>query len=90
MNHLPKNLARVVGPPGAVVRDGEPCAGIALLITAIFLVANTIRLAIYAKRKIIMTMKLVGATRMFIRLPFLVEGIIQVSWGGFSRRDLSI
>ena len=57
-------------------------AGVALLITAIFLVSNTIRLAIYAKRKIITTMKLVGATRMFIRLPFVVEGIIQGVLGG--------
>jgi cell division transport system permease protein len=57
-------------------------SGIALLITAIFLVSNTIRLAIYAKRKIITTMKLVGATRMFIRLPFLVEGIVQGVLGG--------
>ncbi|MGA9406600.1 MAG: permease-like cell division protein FtsX [Bacteroidota bacterium] len=56
--------------------------GVALLITAIFLVSNTIRLAIYAKRKIITTMKLVGATRMFIRLPFVVEGIIQGVVGG--------
>lgn len=57
-------------------------AGIALLITAIFLVSNTIRLAIYAKRKIITTMKLVGATRMFIRIPFVIEGIIQGVLGG--------
>jgi cell division transport system permease protein len=57
-------------------------SGIALLITAIFLVSNTIRLAIYAKRKIITTMKLVGATRMFIRLPFVVEGIVQGVLGG--------
>jgi len=57
-------------------------AGILLTIGAIFLVSNTIRLAIYAKRKIITTMKLVGATRMFIRLPFIVEGIVQGLLGG--------
>jgi cell division transport system permease protein len=57
-------------------------AGFLLTIGAIFLVSNTIRLAIYAKRKIIATMKLVGATRMFIRLPFIVEGIIQGLLGG--------
>ena len=51
-------------------------------ISAIFLVANTIRLAIYSKRKIIQTMKLVGATRMFIRMPFLLEGVIQGMIGG--------
>ena len=56
--------------------------GIIVSISAIFLVANTIRLAIYSKRKIIQTMKLVGATRMFIRMPFLLEGVIQGLAGG--------
>ncbi len=47
-----------------------------------FLVSNTIRLAIYAKRHTIRTMELVGATRSFIRVPFLLEGILQgVLWG---------
>ncbi|MEK6566825.1 MAG: FtsX-like permease family protein, partial [Bacteroidota bacterium] len=41
-----------------------------------------IRLAIYAKRKIIQTMKLIGATRSFIRTPFLLEGLIQGFLGG--------
>ncbi len=54
-------------------------AGIGLLIlfTAIVLVFNTIRLTIYAKRNIIRTMKLVGATNSFIRRPFLMEGFLQ-------------
>lgn len=56
--------------------------GIMLGISAIFLVSNTIRLAIYARRKIIQTMKLVGATRWFIRTPFLLEGMIQGLLGG--------
>ncbi|HEY5615545.1 MAG TPA: permease-like cell division protein FtsX [Bacteroidota bacterium] len=56
--------------------------GTFVAISAIFLVANTIRLAIYAKRKIIQTMKLIGATRMFIRIPFLLEGLLQGLIGG--------
>lgn len=56
--------------------------GAFIAISAIFLVANTIRLAIYAKRKIIQTMKLIGATRMFIRIPFLLEGLLQGLIGG--------
>lgn len=56
--------------------------GVILLIAAIFLVSNTIRLTIYAKRKMIATMKLVGATRGFIRAPFLVEGVLQGFLGG--------
>ena len=58
--------------------------GLGLLVglSAILLVSNTIRLAIYAKQRIIRTMELVGATRGFIRLPFLLEGIIQGLLGG--------
>lgn len=56
--------------------------GAFIAISAIFLVANTIRLAIYAKRKIIQTMKLIGATRMFIRIPFILEGLVQGLIGG--------
>ncbi len=56
--------------------------GVFIAVSAIFLVANTIRLAIYAKRKIIQTMKLIGATRMFIRIPFVVEGLLQGLLGG--------
>jgi cell division transport system permease protein len=58
--------------------------GIIIGISAIFLVSNTIRLAIYSKRKIIRTMKLVGATRWFIRLPFILEGILQGFAGGIT------
>ncbi|HTK82375.1 MAG TPA: permease-like cell division protein FtsX [Bacteroidota bacterium] len=56
--------------------------GILISISAIFLVSNTIRLAIYAKRKSIQTMKLVGASRWFVRAPFLVEGLFQGILGG--------
>jgi cell division transport system permease protein len=56
--------------------------GIFITISSVILVANTIRLAIYAKRKIIQTMKLIGATRGFIRLPFLLEGFLQGLLGG--------
>ncbi|MFO8231242.1 MAG: permease-like cell division protein FtsX [Longimonas sp.] len=48
-----------------------------VLIAALFLVGNTIRLTIYARRLLIRTMKLVGATDGFIRRPFLVEGALQ-------------
>ncbi len=56
--------------------------GLIISLSAIFLVSNTIRLAIYAKRRILHTMELVGATQWFIRLPFLLEGIIQGLVGG--------
>lgn len=51
--------------------------GLLILLAAVILVYNTIRLTIYAKKDLIRAMKLVGATNSFIRSPFVVEGIIQ-------------
>jgi cell division transport system permease protein len=51
--------------------------GVLVLLAALFLVGNTIRLTIYARRMLIRTMKLVGATNQFIRRPFLIEGLAQ-------------
>jgi cell division transport system permease protein len=52
--------------------------GIAILlgIASLFLVGNTIRLSIYARRREIEVMQLVGATNWFIRWPFVIEGIV--------------
>ncbi len=48
---------------------------IGLLFTAMFLISNTIKMTIFARRKEIEIMKLVGATNWFIRWPFLLEGL---------------
>jgi cell division transport system permease protein len=56
--------------------------GAFITISSVFLVANTIRLAIYAKRKIIQTMRLIGATKSFVRGPFVLEGLVQGFVGG--------
>lgn len=58
-------------------------AGILLSVVSILLIVNTIRLTIYAKRKLIKIMQLVGATRGFIVLPFLIQGFLQGLIGGF-------
>ena len=47
-----------------------------LVIISIFIISNTIKLTVYARRKEISIMKYVGATNGFIRWPFIVEGII--------------
>jgi cell division transport system permease protein len=47
-----------------------------LAVTTVFLIAHTIRLTVYVRRKEIMIMKYVGATDWFIRWPFLFEGLI--------------
>ena len=48
-----------------------------LLLSAAVLILNTIRLAIFARRREVSVMKLVGATNWFIRIPFMCEGIFQ-------------
>lgn len=50
---------------------------ILLLIGAVVLIWTTIRTAMYARRREIEVMKLVGATNWFIRIPFMIEGLIQ-------------
>jgi cell division transport system permease protein len=59
-------------------------AGLAILFTlaSIALVANTIRLSIFARRREVEVMKLVGATNWFIRWPFVIEGMVVGLLGG--------
>lgn len=48
-----------------------------LLLSATVLILNTIRMAIFARRREVSVMKLVGATNWFIRIPYITEGFIQ-------------
>jgi cell division transport system permease protein len=59
-------------------------AGLAtlLVLASVALIANTIRLSIYARRREVEVMKLVGATNWFIRWPFVIEGVIVGFFGG--------
>lgn len=50
---------------------------VVLGLSAVVLIANTIRLAIYARRDEVEIMKLVGASNWYIRIPFLLEGLIE-------------
>lgn len=54
---------------------------LALLVAVTLLIGNTIRTAIFARRREIEVMKLVGATNWFIRVPFMLEGFIQGTVG---------
>jgi len=53
-----------------------------LVLASVALVANTIRLSIFARRREVEVMKLVGATNWFIRWPFVIEGMIVGAMGG--------
>jgi cell division transport system permease protein len=53
-----------------------------LIVASLMLVGNTIRLSIYTRRREVEVMRLVGATRWFIRWPFMIEGIVVGFAGG--------
>lgn len=64
-----------------VIRNVGIAFIVALAFTAMFLIANTIKLTIVARRKEIEIMKLVGATNAFIRWPFFIEGLLMGGLG---------
>ena len=66
------NFVRIIGALSAGV----------FFIAMAFIVSNTIRLTVYARRREIKIMQLVGATNWFIRLPFFFEGMILGTIGG--------
>ena len=59
------------------IRFGFLSIFFALLFASLFLIVNTIRLATYARRREIEVMKLVGASNWFVRVPFMLEGMLQ-------------
>ncbi|HAY68596.1 MAG: permease-like cell division protein FtsX [Acidimicrobiaceae bacterium] len=56
--------------------------GMALLVSALLLVYNTIRTTIFARRREVEVMRLVGASNWYIRVPFMIEGTLQGLLGG--------
>ena len=61
----------------AVFRVGVMAVAIIMLVSAGALIGNTVRMAVFARRKEIGIMRLVGATNWFIRLPFVIEGVVE-------------
>ncbi len=66
---------RVIGFTSAV-KKGSVVAMAVLLLIAIFIIQNTIKLSVFAREKEIHIMKFVGATDRFIRTPFVIEGVM--------------
>ncbi len=73
-----KALQKITGK----INAGVIIAGAVALAAALLLIFNTIRTAMFARRREIEVMKLVGATNWFIRVPFMLEGLIQGLVGG--------
>lgn len=67
----------VISTLSGFVRSVTIAMSLVLLAVAVILIWNTIRTAIFARRREIEVMKLVGATDWFIRVPFIMEGLIQ-------------
>lgn len=59
-----------------VIRGVSVAGVIVLLMTAVFIISNAIKLTLYARRREIRIMKLVGATNWFIRVPLIIEGVV--------------
>jgi cell division transport system permease protein len=60
-----------------VFRVGVLLVSVVMLVSAAILIANTVRMGLFARRKEIGIMKLVGATNWRIRIPFLIEGLFE-------------
>jgi cell division transport system permease protein len=76
-----KDLLAFLDRQSSSLRAAGLAVGALVALSALFIVANTIRLAISARRKSVQAMKLVGASRLFVRAPFILEGAIQGALG---------
>jgi len=56
---------------------------IIILVVSVLIISNTVRLTIYAKKELIKSFQLVGATRSFIKTPFILEGVFHGLIGAF-------
>jgi cell division transport system permease protein len=77
-----KNYTRKALQLTSAVKWGGLAFAALLTIASVLLIANTIRLSLYARRREVEVMKLVGATDWFIRWPFVIEGVIVGAAGG--------
>lgn len=71
-----QDIVRRVISATDIIKFGSLIAMLILLVTAIFIIQNTIKLSVHAREEEIHIMKFVGATDGFIRRPFVLEGIV--------------
>jgi cell division transport system permease protein len=85
IDELAQGQEWIEGYSRAVALVGAVALGISIILgmAALLIVANTIRLAVYTRRDELEILALVGASRTFVRVPFLLEGTLQGLLGGF-------
>jgi len=71
-----QNTIDVISRIAYWIRLGSSVMVIIFLVVSVFIISNTIKLTVFARRKEINIMKYIGATDWFIRWPFVVEGVI--------------
>lgn len=75
VDYAADTVTKLLKTADVIARIGIGMIGL-LVLTAAIIIANTIRLTVFARRREIAIMQLVGATNMYIRMPFIAEGII--------------
>jgi cell division transport system permease protein len=75
VDYAADTVTKLLRAADVIGRVGMAMIGLLVLTTAI-IIANTIRLTVFARRREIAIMQLVGATNMYIRLPFIAEGML--------------
>ncbi|MCP4501121.1 MAG: ABC transporter permease [Deltaproteobacteria bacterium] len=68
---------------GKVLTGGAAFLGLVIALVTVVVISNTVRLTLFARREEIGIMKLVGATDLYVRVPFLLEGGLQGVVGAF-------
>jgi len=80
VDYAADTVTKLLKAADVIGRVGLAMIGL-LVLTAAIIIANTIRLTVFARRREIAIMQLVGATNMYIRMPFIAEGIIAGVFG---------
>jgi cell division transport system permease protein len=81
---LAEDEFQVISTLSRFVRTVTLVMSLVLLVVAVGLIWNTIRTAMFARRREIEVLKLVGATNWFIRVPFMLEGLLHGLLGGIA------
>ena len=76
-----RSLLKRVFAVSNILRAGALVAALVVLLSAAGLIGNTVRMAVFSRRREIGIMRLVGATNWFIRIPFIIEALIQALIG---------